>query len=37
MEETRIGLELARIGGFKDLAPAEDIVTTEFVPVVLNS
>ena len=37
MEETKIGLELARIGGFKDLAPAEDIVTTEFVPVVLNS
>ncbi len=35
--ETELGLELARIGGFKDLAPASDIVTTEFVPVVLNS
>lgn len=36
MEETKLGMDLARIGGFKDLAPAEDIVTTEFVPVVLN-
>ena len=35
--ETELGLELARIGGFKDLAPAADIVSTEFTPVVLNS
>jgi NitT/TauT family transport system substrate-binding protein len=35
--ETELGMELARTGGFKDLAPAADIVTTEFVPVALNS
>jgi len=33
MEQVKIALELAKLAGFEDLAPAEDIVTLDFVPV----
>jgi NitT/TauT family transport system substrate-binding protein len=36
-EEVKVALELARIGGFKNLAPAQDIVTDAFIPVVVGS
>ncbi len=32
-EQTKAALDLARIGGFDKLAPAEEIVTTDFIPV----
>lgn len=33
MEQTEVAMELARVGGFTDLAPAEEIVTMDFIPV----
>jgi NitT/TauT family transport system substrate-binding protein len=33
IEQTRLALELARIGGFDNLAPAEEIVDFSFIPV----
>ncbi|SMF36382.1 NitT/TauT family transport system substrate-binding protein [Tistlia consotensis] len=33
MEQVKVALDLARVGGFTNLAPAEDIVTTDFIPV----
>ncbi|MFC7556670.1 ABC transporter substrate-binding protein [Pseudoroseomonas wenyumeiae] len=33
LEQTRLALDLARIGGFDNLAPAEEIVDLGFVPV----
>lgn len=37
LEEAKVALELGRIGGFKDMAPAEDIITDEFTPVLLGT
>lgn len=33
LEQTKVAMELARIGGFDNLAPAEEIVTMDFTPV----
>jgi NitT/TauT family transport system substrate-binding protein len=35
LDQTRVALDLARIGGFQNLASAEEIVTMEFTPVSL--
>lgn len=37
LEQAKTALELARIAGITDLAPAEDIFTTEFTPVSTGS
>ncbi len=33
MEQVKVGLDLARLAGFTDLAPAEEIVSLDYVPV----
>jgi ABC-type nitrate/sulfonate/bicarbonate transport system substrate-binding protein len=33
MDQTNAALALARVGGFDKLAPAEEIVTTQFIPI----
>ncbi len=37
LEQTKIAMDLARIGGFKDLVPAEEFVTMDFTPVALGA
>ena len=34
LDEARLGTDLARVGGFQNLAPADEIVSTAFTPVV---
>ncbi|MNY80814.1 hypothetical protein D3C86_2220480 [compost metagenome] len=37
LEQTRVAMDLARIGGFDNLAPAEEFTTMDFTPVSLGA